>query len=398
LTNIKKLFAERQSALLKHCGAAPRTTIMQHKSFYFVLSFAIALASCGGGQKDPATELADLKDQKSQIETRIAELEKQVGKAGGVQKVRTVGTSELQTADFKHYIDLQGKVDADESVMATSKLPGALKRVLVKTGDNVSKGQLLAELDDAVMLKSLAELEGQLKVAEDIYNRQKSLWDQKIGTEIQYIQAKNGKESLERSISTLKEQWSMNKIYAPISGTADMVMLKAGQMIAPGMPLCNILNLSNLKVKGEVTEAYVSKVRKGDMVTVFFPDLNKEINIRTTYVSKSINPMTRTFTVECALPAGADYRANMVAVMKIIDYQKAGALVVPVNLIQNGTDGEYVMLLEKTAEKEGVARKSPVKTGQNYNGMVEILNGLKKGDQLISTGFQDVNNGEKVAF
>jgi multidrug efflux pump subunit AcrA (membrane-fusion protein) len=176
-------------------------------------------------------------------------------------------------------------------------------------------------------------------------------------------------------------------------------MLKQGQAIAPGMPLCNILNLSNLKIKGEVTEAYASKVRKGDQVQVFFPDLNKEITTRVTYVSKSISPMTRTFVVECALPSTKDgYSANQVAVMKIVDYQSANAVSIPVNLIQSADDGDYVLVAEKTGEKQANAKKVVVKQGQNYNGQVEILSGLKKGDWVISTGFQDVNNGEVVAF
>jgi RND family efflux transporter MFP subunit len=257
---------------------------------------------------------------------------------------------------------------------------------------------LLAEIDDAVMLKSLAEVEGQLITATDIYNRQKGLWDQKIGTEVAYIQAKNAKESLERTIVTLKEQWGMTKIYAPQSGTADMVMLKAGQAISPGIPLCNILNLSDLKIKGEVTEAYAAKVKRGDKVQVFFPDLNKEISSVVTYVSKSINPNTRTFTVECRLPAGSEYRANQVAVMKIVDYQNASAIALPINLIQTAEDGDFVLVAEKTGEKQAVARKVSIKQGQNYNGIAEVLQGLKKGDLLISTGFEEINNGETVAF
>jgi RND family efflux transporter MFP subunit len=376
---------------------------MTNKHFLQLTAFTLAmalLASCGGGSKDPATKLASLKEQKAKIETQIADLEKQVNAGSpATKKVKTVGISEIMIAPFRHYIDLQGKVDADESVMATAKMPGSLKRVLVKNGDNVRQGQLIAEVDDAVMVKSLAELEGQLATATDIYNRQKGLWDQKIGTEVSLIQARNAKESIERSISTVKEQWSMTKIYAPQSGTVDMVMLKQGQAIAPGMPLCNILNLSNLKIKGEVTEAYASKVRKGDQVQVFFPDLNKEITTRVTYVSKSISPMTRTFVVECALPSTKDgYSANQVAVMKIVDYQSANAVSIPVNLIQTANDGDYVLVAEKTGEKQANAKKVVVKQGQNYNGQVEILSGLKKGDWVISTGFQDVNNGEVVAF
>jgi len=372
--------------------------ILQFSSIALVI---VLLASCGGGgSKDPATELAALKDQKTKLDTRIAELEKQVSETNpAAKRVKIVGLSEITVAPFRHYIDLQGKVDANESVMATAKMAGSLKRVLVNNGDNVQKGQLLAEIDDAVMVKSLAELEGQLATATDIYNRQKSLWDQKIGTEVAFIQAKNGKESLERSISTIKEQWGMTKIYAPQSGTVDLVMLKQGQAIAPGVPLCNILNLTNLKIKGEVTEAYAAKVRKGDQVQVFFPDLNKEITTRVTYVSKSINPMTRTFVVECALPSTKDgYSANQVAVMKIVDYQSPNAISIPVNLIQTAEDGDFVMIAEKTGEKQATAKKMSVKQGQNYNGQVEILSGLKKGDWVISTGFQDVNNGENIAF
>jgi RND family efflux transporter MFP subunit len=269
---------------------------------------------------------------------------------------------------------------------------------LVKNGDNVRQGQLLAVLDDAVMEKTIAQLETQLKTAEDVYNRQKGLWDQKIGTEIQFIQAKAQKEGIEQQIATMKEQWGQSRIYAPIGGTVDMVFLKVGQAIAPGMPLCNIVSLNRLKIKGDVTEAYASKVKNGDAVKVFFPDLNKEITTRISYISRTINPMTRTFAVECNLPSGPDYRANMVAVMKIIDYQASSALVVPINLLQSAEDGDFLLVAEKTGDKQAIAKKVTVKQGQNYNGEVEILNGLKKGDWVISTGFQDVNNGETIAF
>lgn len=161
-------------------------------------------------------------------------------------------------------------MDADESVQATSKIPGTLKSVLVDNGDYVKRGQLIAVMEDAVIRRSLEELEGQLAVATDLYNRQKSLWEKNIGSEVQYIQAKNNKESIERSISTLKENWGMTRIYAPTSGSVDNVMLNPGQAIAPGVPLCNIINLNELVITGEVTEAYASKVKKGDIVQAFF--------------------------------------------------------------------------------------------------------------------------------
>jgi len=375
---------------------------MKHKIFFsfFTLTLsAILLTACGGGPKDKNAELAALKDQKSKIEAQISALEKETGATpAAAQRIKTVGLTEVTTAPFKHYIDLQGKVDAQDNVPVTSRMPGVLTRILVKNGDNVRKGQLLAQLDNDVMEKSMAELELQLRTAEDIYNRQKGLWDQKIGTELQYIQAKSQKEAAEQRIATTRQQMSQSRIYAPISGTVDVVILKIGQAISPGMPLCNILNLSKLKVQGEVTEAYVSKVRQGDQVVVSFPDLNKEITTRVSYVSKSISPTTRTFSVECTLPANSEYRANMVAIMKIVDYQNLNAISVPVNLIQTAEDGEFVMLAAKTGEKTATAQKMPVKTGSNYNGNVEIKSGLKKGDLIISTGYQEVNSGETVAF
>lgn len=359
---------------------------------------ALLLGACGSPATDKNAELAKLKEKKTQIEAQIAALEKEVGAPAAPQKVHTVSLTELQPAPFRHFIDIQGKVDAEENVPVTAKAPGVLSKVLVKNGEVVKRGQLLAIIDDQLMLKGLAELELQLQTATDLFNRQKALWDQKIGTEVQFIQAKTNKEAIEQRIATTKEQWQMTRIYAPISGSVDYVMLKAGQAISPGIPLCNIVNLSDLKITGEVPEAYAAKVTKGDAVVLYFPDLKKEVNSRVTYVSKTINPTSRTFAVECALPAGADYRANMIAVMKIIDYQNNNALIIPVNLIQTAADGDFVLTVEKSADKQGAVRKAPVKQGNNYNGMVEITQGLKKGDQVISVGFQDVNPGETVNF
>lgn len=368
---------------------------MKTYSFFITIAF---LSACSSSPEDSAARLASLKEQKVKIDAEIATLEQQLGKTTE-QRLRSVALTELKTGLFSHFIDLQGRVDADESVVATSRIPGALTRVLVDNGDYVKKGQLIAVIDDAVILRSLAELEGQLAVATDLYERQKSLWDQKIGSEVQYIQAKNGKESMERSIATLKENWALTKIYAPISGTVDLVMLKPGQAISPGVPLCNILDLNQLKVKGDVTESYVTKVSKGDEVIVFFPDSKTEIKTHISYVSKSINPVNRTFIVECDLKGKGEYRANQIAVMKIVDYHNPNAITLPVNLIQRGEDGDFVLVAESTENPNRVvAKKVLVTQGQNYNGMVEILTGLKDGDRVISTGFQDINNGETVLF
>lgn len=368
---------------------------------YIFCFVAISLfAACQPAAKDDAVaKLADLKEQKAKIEAEINALEQELMDSGTIEKkLHTVALTEAKVAPFEHYIDLQGRVDADESVTVTSRMPGALTQIYIDNGDVVRKGQLLATIDDGVLLRNLAELEGQRKVAEDLYNRQKALWDQNIGSEVQYIQAKNNMESLERSIATLKATWNQTRIYAPTSGTVDMVLLKQGQAIAPGVPLANIINLSKLKIKGEVTEAYAAKVQKGDNVIVYFPDTGKEVKTKITYVSKTINPTNRTFTVEAALGSG-DFRANQIAVLKIVDYSNPSAIVVPINLIQTSTDGDYVTIAEKTGtENEAVIRRVKIKQGQNYSGFVEILEGLKAGDLLVTTGFQDVNEGETVLY
>lgn len=358
------------------------------------------LAACGGGPaKDKVAQLAELKSQKADLDTKIADLEKELTATNPTaRKLKTVAFTAVEPTTFKHFIDLQGKVDADKSQQITSKMPGTLKRVLIDVGQTVAAGQLVAELEGETYQKQLEEMRRSLAFAVDLYNRQKGLWDQKIGSEVQFLQAKNGKESLEGAISTMEENVKNLRIYAPLSGVVDMVFGKPGSAISPGLPLANILNLSQLKIVGNVTEAYVAKVKKGDAVQVFFPDLNREITTRISYISKIINPTTRTFSVECSLPAGADYRANQMAVLKIVDYQKAGAFVVPVSVIQQGEGGDFILLAEKTGDKTASVKKTAVKQGQNYNGHVEILSGLAKGNLLITTGFQDVNNGESVAF
>ncbi len=374
------------------------------KGITYVLALAIltTLMACGASSpssEDGLTRLAELKDQRSALEKEISALEQKLEDEGVIQKrYRKVGLSELKPATFRHYIDLQGKVDADESVAATSRIPGALQKVYIENGDKVSKGQLLAEVDNAVLLKNLAELEGRYALAKDLYMRQKSLWDQNIGSEVQYIQAKNNMESMERSIATLEENLAMTKIYAPTSGTVDMVMLKQGQAISPGIPLCNILNLDDLKIVGSVTEAYASKVKKGDHVKVYFPDMEKEITTKVSYVSRQINPANRTFLIECDLGKG-EYWANQIAVMKIVDYETPEAISIPVNLIQTAPEGDYVLIAEKTGEGQlATVDKRIIEQGRIYNGYVEIRNGLKQGDQVISTGFQDVTPGETVSF
>lgn len=364
-----------------------------------LLGLFVVPAACNQEPKDPTARLEYWRAKRDESQAKVAELEKELGAGNGAQqRVRTVSLMSVEIDTFRHFIDLQGRVEAENNVPVTAKMPGVLTQVYVRNGDNVRKGQVLAQLDADIMRSGLTELEIQLKSAQDVYNRQKALWDQKIGTEMQFIQARTQVEALQQRIATTREQMGQSRIVAPIGGTVDMVMLKPGQAISPGLPLCNIVNLGQLKITGGVPEAYVAKVSAGDPVIVHFPDLKKDVQSRVRYVSKSIDPTSRTFTVETTLPGSPEYRANMVAVLKITDYQNLKAVTVPVNVIQTGDEGDFVLVVDKAGENQGTVRRVPVKQGQNYNGMVEITEGLKPGDQIIATGFQDVNVGETVAF
>jgi membrane fusion protein, multidrug efflux system len=267
----------------------------------------------------------------------------------------------------------------------------------VKAGDNVSKGQVLATLDDIVIRQTLAEVQTQYDFAKNIYEKQKNLWNQKIGSEVQYLTAKNNKESLEKRLAAINEQLDLTRIKSPVNGTVDNSPLKIGQTVAPGIQAFSVVNLNAMKVKGEVGETYAGKIKKGDDVILYFPDLKKEVPSKVGYASKTINILNRTFNVEVPLSReeGASLSPNMVAVMKISDYYNEKAIVISVDMIQRSGEGNYVMVAEKRDGKLIAGRKM-VETGRIYNGQAEIISGLSESDQLITTGYRDLNVGQEI--
>jgi len=282
-----------------------------------ILSFVTIsiLASCGSPDKQ--SRLDKLKKQRTEIDAEIKTLETELAAESGNKenkKTRSVLISTIDYQPFHHYIEVQGKVDGDENVSLGAKMGGAVSKILVKEGDNVSTGQILIELDNQVILQGMEELKTALNFATTMYEKQKSLWDQKIGTEVQYLSSKNNKESLEKKLATLQEQLKMMQLESPINGTVDGIDIKIGLTIMPGMPAIRIVNLSNLKVKAEVAEAYSSKVKKGNEVLIYFPDLKKEIRSVIGYSAKVINNTTRTFMVESPLENSLEYNPNMIAV------------------------------------------------------------------------------------
>jgi membrane fusion protein, multidrug efflux system len=368
------------------------------KNLIGVVIISFFIASCSGGKaNDKQAELDSLIEAQSKINDQIRALKEEL-KAENKDNsgIRLVATGKVAPASFTHYVDIQATVEGEESVNVSARSQGIVTSILVKEGDNVSKGQVLATLDDQIIRQSQAEVETQYSFAKNIYDKQKNLWDQKIGSEVQYLTAKNNKESLEKRLALMNEQLDLTRIKSPVNGTVDNIDIKIGQALMPGLPVMSVVNLSKLKVKGEVGESYAGKIKKGDEVILFFPDQKKEVKARVGYSSKMINALNRTFNVEVPLSsAEPGISPNMVVVMKIADYKTDSSLVVPVDMLQRSSEGYYVM----TAVNEGgkmVAKRKPVVTGYTYNGQAEVLSGLTQEDVLITTGYRDLNDGQEI--
>lgn len=356
------------------------------------LALIVITASCGKKAPDKKTELANLKKQRAELDMKIVKLELEVGPTT-TQKTTEVTVAEVVPALFKSYVEVQGRVDAEENVMVSSEVPGTVTAVLVRIGQNVWRGQVLAKLDDRVLRQNMAQVQTQLELANNLFTRQKALWDQKIGTEVQFLNAKTQKQGLERQIAVFRSQLGMYRITSPISGTVDLMDLKLGQAVAPGMSSIRVVNASNLKAKALVAETYAGRVNQGDEVDVILPDASDSLETRISYASKVIDPVSRSFNVEVKLPARSKYQPNMLAVLKIVDYKNNSAVTVPVNAIQKSEAGDYVYLAV-----DGKAKRAQIKTDKVYGGRAEVLSGLSAGDKVITFGFADLNEGDSVKF
>ncbi len=367
------------------------------KTIPFILVIAIAIFSC---KQDKVAQLNKLRKQQDEINSEINKLQSTSNDTAKVKKSLRVSVQTIKPDIFKHYIEVQGRLDGEDNVDVFPESQGVIDEVLVTVGQAVNKGQALAHIDKGPARDQLKALETQYQFASETFEKQQRLWDQKIGSEMQYLQAKTNKEQLESQIAATRKQIDMMTIKAPINGTVEEVNVKVGQFTSAVNPVppFRVLNFSTIKVKADVAEAYSHKVNTGDAVLIYFPDLDKEISAKITTCSRFINPTNRTFTVEAKLnPENIGYKADMVAVLKINDYKANNDIFVSVNYIQNDPTGNFVYV----AQKEGVnniAKKLYVEQGQSYNGLVEITKGLKQGDLIVTTGYLDLEQGEIINF
>ena len=364
---------------------------------YILLISIFILSACS--KPDKKTELADLKSQQKEIETKIKTLEKELGAGKKVEATPiNVTVSAVAPQDFKHFVEAQGVVTSKNIVMVTPQMGGAITGLFLTEGQMIKKGQLVATIDNSVMKESLTEIKTQLDLVTTLFNKQKTLWDQQIGTEVQYLQAKANKESLEKRIVTMNTQMGMSRVYAPISGTVEKIMQKSGEMGMPGVPMAQIVNVSDLKIVAKIGDTYVGSVKKGDAITVKFPDINKEFTTRISLVNALIDPASRTFGIEANIPnLGGSLKPNQVAIININDLSKGNSLVVSQNVVQKTEAGDlvYVAVVENGKK---IAKSRTVKTGISYDGKIEILEGLTAGEMVITQGYQDLVDGTLINY
>lgn len=361
---------------------------------FFVMIFL--LAACGG-EPDKKAQLEALKAQKKDLEAKIAQLEKELGTSTKLMKAKNVVVTALQTGNFSNYVEIQGRMESDRIINVSAQTPGVVQAVYVRRGDFVGAGQVVAQIDGSLIAKNMAPLKTQIELAKTVYEKQKSLWEQKVGTEVAYLQAKTTLEGLEQQLAALQEQYSKTRVVASMGGVVEEVYMKVGEMASPGMPGIKIVNASDLRAVADVPEVYASQIKNGSEVLVSFPDLKKEVKGRVVFTAQTINNITRSFRVEVAIPYDKDLKPNMIATLKVENYQQAGAIIVPINVVQNSTDGSYVMVaVEENGQK--VARRRKVEVGQIYNRSAEIKSGLQAGDKVITTGYQDLNEGDLISY
>jgi membrane fusion protein, multidrug efflux system len=385
--------------------------LMKSKLIGFII-VAILATACGNTKKDSEGSLNDkkaqlekLKSEQKKINEDIAKLETDIKKEDPnaiVTNAKLVSVLPLATTDFSHYIELQGRVDAQNIsyVAPPNGQGGIVKALYVTQGQAVRKGQVLARLDDQLIRQQIEPLRVQLASAEDTYRRTKSLWDQGIGTYQQVLSAKTQMESLSKQIGVIQKQAALMTITAPSSGIADQVNVRVGEMFVGATqagPQIRIVNTSNLKVVASVPENYLGRVKVGSKIQIVLPEQNNRvIDAVVNVVQKVIDPNTRSFNIEAKIPSDASLKPNQIAQIRILDYSAKEVIAIPLNVVQSDEKGKYVYVMEKSGDKM-IAKKKAVTVGESYSDLIEIKSGLTQGEQLVTEGYQNLYEGQVIA-
>lgn len=381
------------------------------KKILIIISVAATLISCGGKEKTvdeivAGNNLEEINAKKNELTAKqnaildeIEKLDIAIANLDSSLSIPVITTIEAKVTSFKHYVQIQGNVQTKENIVIYPEYAGVLTKVLVKEGQFVNKGEMLAKIDDGGLNQQLSQMETQLALAKTTFERQERLWKDKIGSEIQFLQAKANYEAQQKAVNQMKEQLAKTTITAPFSGVIDDVMSEQGQVVSPGMnQLFRIINLKDMFIEAEIPENYITNIRTGSQVNVYFPVLNDTVTSTIRQVSNYINPNNRTFKIEIAITnENKMVKPNMTALLSINNYVNDSALVLPQAIISENAEGEkYVYAVKKGKKNRNYAEKRVVKIGKTQNGVAEITEGIANGDIIIEEGARIVKEDEQV--
>ena len=384
------------------------------KKIYTILLVTIVLFSCKDKKEQTietviaSNNLAQIRAKKNFIEakqrklvTQLESLNVAISKLDTIKKLPLVTTFMAEKTVFNHYLELQGNVNTKQNILVYPEMAGTINRIYVKEGQNVRKGQVLARIDDGGISQQLAQVETQLQLAKTTFERQERLWKQKIGSEMQFLQAKSSYTSQKKVVAQIKSQLSRAVITAPFSGVIDDVLKEQGSVVAPGMgsEVFRIINLNNMFIEAEVPESYIKNVTKGKKAAVFFPVLGKNIETTIRQVGNFINPNNRSFKVEIGVPnRNKNIKPNLTAKIKLNDYTNENAYLIPQSIISENAEGQQYVYVVKNSntKKEGIAERVIIETGKTQGNVIEVLSGITTGSEIIKEGARSVKNGQTV--
>jgi len=378
------------------------------KKISILTALSIVLFACNSGDKNTVENLIASKDvkaitqKKTELQLQITQLEEALATLDTSKELEALVTvAPLKDTIFNHYLEVQGSINTNENVLIQPEFPGNLVELNVKAGQRVSKGQVLARTDDGGMSQQLASAENQYALAKTTFDRQKNLWNQKIGSEIQYLQAQTQMISAQKAVAQIKAQIAKTVIRAPFSGTIDELFVEKGEVVSASQQgLMRIVNLGSMYVSTSIPETYIGKLKVGTEVDVYLTSLGKTYKGKVRQIGNFINPNNRSFGIEVSVPNPENLlRPNQVAKLKVIDYVNKNAIVVPTNVLQkDGQKNTYLYTVVNSNGKTGIAKKTIVKTGQSSDNVTEILQGIDSKAIIVTEGMNTISDGMKLNF
>jgi membrane fusion protein, multidrug efflux system len=367
-----------------------------------IFSMILLATSCGSQKsEDKQAELQKYRELAQEYSKKIETLEKEITSSTVEAKkdqLKPVRTLHVLPTEFSSFFTATGTVEAVEDVFISPEVSGQISAIPVKRGDHVKKGDLLIRLNTDIIQRNIEEIRTSLELAKKVFEKQEQLWEKNIGSELQYLEAKNGKESLEARLATLQSQLDLSYIRAPFDGIIDDIMVKTGEMASPGMRLSRLVNLSEMRIIARISESFLSSIKKGDSVELGFPSY-PELTIQSSIarIGTVIDPVTRTFPVEVFVGnPGYLLKPNMISSVRIREYSDPGALTVPSIILKQDFNGTFLFRVKSNGATE-VAEKVYVQTGRTVQDITKISEGINEGDRVIIAGYNIVGDGEAVS-